>query len=245
MKEPRKLKEARRKERRRLKKERRGERRERERAGRCPFAHTAAAPAEAPKTTDHLKGCPMYKGLIVPAVADMDADGRPVFARLGKMNDRCLKEALCSVCAKPLDEGVWYIGNPAEDGNLYGIEPGLHFDCIFYALAHCPDQRKTLAGTGTDITQAGMRVWWADAYDLVTLPRGLRSTNTAEVGKRCVRLINAIPWAYHDNCSDGAPGVVLLKDLTQALTHGGDVRGLRPGKNGEMVPFILRLQVAA
>ena len=87
----------------------------------------------------HLVSRPFYKGLPIPYIALIKANGDPDF-RVTDQLKRLLvmKHKRCQLCGEPLGKWVFFTGGTiAAKQNAY-FEPAAHLECLLYAMQVCP-----------------------------------------------------------------------------------------------------------
>ena len=89
----------------------------------------------------HLSHLPVYNGFPVPFTVFVDHNGVPHF----KINDErknflCFDHFLCSVCGKPLNDDMWFVGGQLSAFHPRGAfnDPPTHKACAIFALQTCP-----------------------------------------------------------------------------------------------------------
>lgn len=79
------------------------------------------------------------RGLVIPFVQYVAADGTPNFAVLDDAKlARCLSARLCGLCGEPMGKHLHFVGGPACVVNRYFYDPAMHRECAVYALQTCP-----------------------------------------------------------------------------------------------------------
>jgi hypothetical protein len=91
------------------------------------------------KPPKRLKVRPQWRGLPIPYIALIDAQGQPDF-RVTDENKRAsvIRNRWCQLCGEPLGKWMFFVGGPeAAKANQY-FEPAAHLDCLIYAMQVCP-----------------------------------------------------------------------------------------------------------
>ena len=81
------------------------------------------------------------RGYPIPFIVVTGEDGTPYFtANHEPRRLRCILENRCSICGTRLDSSVWLVGGPVSAFHEFGAyrDPGLHHECMEYALRVCP-----------------------------------------------------------------------------------------------------------
>jgi hypothetical protein len=87
----------------------------------------------------HLEANLRYRGLPIPYIALIKADGQPDF-RVTDQRKRfeVMLLGLCQLCGKQLGKNLFFVGGPAAaEANQY-FEPAAHLECVLYAMQVCP-----------------------------------------------------------------------------------------------------------
>jgi hypothetical protein len=89
-------------------------------------------PIEVPPFLQHLKrdhrGYPWPFLMMPDSIVTMD----------GRKQERCVREKLCMVCGRKLDNKKWFIGGERTAINRLVVDPAMHERCARYALVTCP-----------------------------------------------------------------------------------------------------------
>lgn len=82
---------------------------------------------------------PLWRGLPIPYIATIGADGEPDF-RLTDHDRRThvIRHRWCQLCGQGLGNFVFFTGGPAAAQALAYFEPACHLDCLIYAMQVCP-----------------------------------------------------------------------------------------------------------
>jgi hypothetical protein len=98
------------------------------------MADTAAPPI--PLSLSHL---PTVGGLAIPWITPRAANGRYLFGAVDRdRQHRALRERLCGVCGRPLDERLVLLLRLSDLPRQCTAEPALHPACAAYSSAACP-----------------------------------------------------------------------------------------------------------
>lgn len=81
---------------------------------------------------------PRHGGLAVPWITGW-LDGRPSFGiNFPLRRIQCITHRACQLCRQPLGRRIGLVVRPADAGAGYVDEPGMHPECLDYAVAVCP-----------------------------------------------------------------------------------------------------------
>ncbi|SHI66866.1 hypothetical protein [Streptomyces sp. 3214.6] len=81
---------------------------------------------------------PRHGGLAVPWITGW-FDGRPYFGvNFPVRRIQAIKHRLCQFCRQPLGRRIGLVVRPADSAVGYVDEPGMHPECLDYAVAVCP-----------------------------------------------------------------------------------------------------------
>jgi hypothetical protein len=86
-----------------------------------------------------LKQRPQWRGLPIPYIALIKADGQPDFRVTDEQKRRTVMiNRWCQLCGDPLGRWMFFTGGPdCAKANHY-FEPAAHLDCLIYAMQVCP-----------------------------------------------------------------------------------------------------------
>ncbi|MBI3226607.1 MAG: hypothetical protein HYZ39_16290 [Mycolicibacterium cosmeticum] len=97
------------------------------------------APAPRPAIPATCEARPTIGGYVIPWVNVQLADGGVDFrAQHESRSQRCWREGLCQVCAKPITHPIVLLGGPGHLAALQFDEPPLHPECAVYVSHACP-----------------------------------------------------------------------------------------------------------
>jgi hypothetical protein len=81
---------------------------------------------------------PRHAGMAVPWITGW-SDGRPWFGvNFPLRRIQAVAHRLCQLCGQPLGRRIGLVVRPADSHVGYVDEPGMHPDCLDYAIAVCP-----------------------------------------------------------------------------------------------------------
>jgi hypothetical protein len=85
-----------------------------------------------------MAGRPRWRGLVVPYITGLDADGAPMF-RTNHEGRRveCIAKRWCGMCGRPLGYVMVFVVGEVTPP-FYCLEPAQHPACNRYVLAVCP-----------------------------------------------------------------------------------------------------------
>lgn len=94
----------------------------------------------SPPIPTHLAGRPTHRGLVIPWISVILADGTPVLGNVhGTKVETALWGRLCQICGERLNFGQVVLfasaSSHAEGGTS---EPGMHPECAAYSAKSCP-----------------------------------------------------------------------------------------------------------
>jgi len=82
---------------------------------------------------------PIFHGMVVPYVAELDQAGKPLFAVIDESKRfEVAEKHLCGVCGGHLDYWISFIGGPRSMLTRMFIDAPMHHQCAIYSLAVCP-----------------------------------------------------------------------------------------------------------
>ena len=86
-----------------------------------------------------LKQRPQFRGLPIPYIAYIDAEGKPDF----RVTDEAkrisvMKNGLCQLCGDLLGKWMFFVGGTEAAKHNQYFEPACHLDCLIYAMQVCP-----------------------------------------------------------------------------------------------------------
>jgi hypothetical protein len=86
-----------------------------------------------------LKLRPLYRGLPIPYIAMIKADGQPDFRVTDEVKRmQVIMNKWCQLCGEPLGRWFFFVGGTeAAKANHY-FEPAAHLECLIYAMQVCP-----------------------------------------------------------------------------------------------------------
>ncbi len=87
---------------------------------------------EVPNFLAHLKRDP--RGYPHPFLMMPDS----IFTMDGRKQERCVREKLCMICGRKLDNKKWFIGGHRTAVNRLCVDPAMHERCARYSLKVCP-----------------------------------------------------------------------------------------------------------
>lgn len=87
---------------------------------------------EVPPFLAHLKRDP--RGYPHPFLMTPDS----IFTMDGRKQERCVREKLCMICGRKLDNKKWFIGGQRTAVNRLVVDPAMHERCARYSLKVCP-----------------------------------------------------------------------------------------------------------
>jgi hypothetical protein len=76
--------------------------------------------------------------LPVPFMNVIDDDRWDFTTITGPQVDRCIDEGLCSVCGRPLNYWISFVGNEKSGANHRFTDPPMHEECALASLRLCP-----------------------------------------------------------------------------------------------------------
>lgn len=89
-------------------------------------------PIKVPSFLAHLKRDP--RGYPHPFLMMPDS----IFTLDGRKQERCVREKLCMICGRKLDNKKWFIGGLRTAINRLVVDPAMHERCARYSLKVCP-----------------------------------------------------------------------------------------------------------
>jgi hypothetical protein len=128
-------------------------------------------PATAIPIPPRLQSRPRWRGLPVPFIALIRADGVPDF-RVTDENVRwdVIQHRQCQLCGERLGGTIFFVGGPRAAEALQYFEPAAHLDCVMYAMQVCPFIAGRMEHAEISDVQAdnpSIRVHVDDSYDTV------------------------------------------------------------------------------
>ncbi len=87
---------------------------------------------EVPSFLAHLKRDP--RGYPHPFLMMPDS----IITMDGRKHERCVREKLCMICGRKLDNKKWFIGGHRTAVNRLVVDPAMHEKCARYSLTVCP-----------------------------------------------------------------------------------------------------------
>lgn len=99
---------------------------------------TAHAGVIKPPIPEQLAHLPSWKGLVVPFVQVVLADGSPDFRSVHESKRAtCITNRRCGVCGEQLDYYIYFLGTAFHIKHRLFTEPGLHEVCCTYTEQAC------------------------------------------------------------------------------------------------------------
>lgn len=104
---------------------------------------------------ERIKKLPEWKGIIIPYLTYVDADGKPHFKTTDPNKTWEVKrDHKCSICGEPLDYWISFMVTEEEAESRLVYENPNHEECLRYAFNVCPWlywSRATYSETGDTI----------------------------------------------------------------------------------------------
>lgn len=95
-------------------------------------------PPEIP-IPEKLAGNRMWRGMPVPYLALIGADGEPDFRVIDELKRGIVAGGqLCQLCGQKLGRAKFFVGGPNAAAASQYFEPPAHLECLIYAMQVCP-----------------------------------------------------------------------------------------------------------
>jgi hypothetical protein len=102
-------------------------------------AGTGKAATVSVRIPKRLKQRPQFRGLPIPYIAYIDAEGKPDFRVTDESKRQSvMKNFWCQLCGEPLGKWIFFVGGTEAAKNNAYFEPACHLDCLMYAMQVCP-----------------------------------------------------------------------------------------------------------
>lgn len=111
-----------------------------------------------PPVPVHLDGAPAVGGLVIPYNSLRHRNGQAALGFIDQdRTERCLRERLCSVCARPIRGRMVFLMRTSDLNRRQSTEPALCPPCAAYAQRACPMIAGTMQHYRRTVAPAAVR----------------------------------------------------------------------------------------